>query len=176
MLSTLLVVTIARAALRLSPQYTPAAINLADLYRQARRDSEGEAVLRNALAAAPRDAAIRHALGLVLTRLKRPDEALAEFRKATEFDPGSSQSAYVYAVALHSGGRRDEAMMVLKAALAKHPGNREILSALFAFSRQAGDTTAALGYAEQLATITPDDPNLARAIQELRQAANPAAR
>ncbi len=111
-----------------------------------------------------------------MTRLKRPDEAVVEFRKATEFEPDSSQYAYVYAVALHSGGRRDEAMMVLKAALAKHPGNREILTALISFSRQAGDTTAALGFAEQLAAIMPDDRNLARVIQELRQAANPSAR
>lgn len=111
-----------------------------------------------------------------MTRLKRPDESVAELRKATELEPDSPQYAYAYAVALHSGGRRDEAMMVLQAVLAKHPGNREILSALISFSRQAGDTTAALGFAEQLAAIVPDDRNLARAIQELRQAAKPSAR
>ncbi|WP_347341022.1 tetratricopeptide repeat protein [Bradyrhizobium hipponense] len=165
-----------KAALRLSPQYAPAAVNLADLYRQAGRDGDGEAILRDALAVDPRRAELHHALGLVLTRLKRSDEALAEFRKATELEPDSSAYAYVYAVALHSGGRRDEAMMVLKPALAKHPGNREILSALISFSRQAGDTTAALGFAEQLAAIMPDDRNLARAIQELRRAASPLAR
>ena len=35
-----------KAALRLSPQYAPAAINLADLYRQLGRDADGENVLR----------------------------------------------------------------------------------------------------------------------------------
>ena len=35
-----------RAALKLSPQFAPAAINLADLYRQLGRDGEGESVLR----------------------------------------------------------------------------------------------------------------------------------
>src|SRR5262249_38477470 len=34
-----------KAALRLSPQYGPAAINLADLYRQLGRDADGETVL-----------------------------------------------------------------------------------------------------------------------------------
>ena len=67
-----------KAALRLSPQYAPAAINLADLYRQLGRDAEGEGVLRAAIAASPRDAGLHHALGLTLTRLKRPDEALGE--------------------------------------------------------------------------------------------------
>ena len=40
-----------KAALRLSPQFAPAAINLADLYRQLGRDGEGEAVLRAAIVA-----------------------------------------------------------------------------------------------------------------------------
>ncbi len=67
-----------KAALKLSPQYPTAAINLADLYRQVGRDGDGERTLRDALAVAPRDAGLHHALGLTLTRLKRPDEALAE--------------------------------------------------------------------------------------------------
>jgi len=158
-----------KAALRLSPQYATAAINLADLYRQLGRDNEGEGALRTALAISPREAALHHALGLALTRLKQPDEALAEFQKATELEPDSPQYAYVYAVALHSGGRGDEAMTVLKQALKNHPGNPEILMALVSFSRTAGDVAGALGYAERLAVITPDDPNLTRLIQELRR-------
>ncbi len=158
-----------KAALQLSPQYATAAINLADLYRQLGRDSEGENVLRAALAASPREAAAHHALGLTLTRLKRPDEALAEFRTAIELEPDRSRYAYVYAVALHSGGRRDEAMSVLKEVLRSHPNDRDILSALVAFSRTAGDAKAALGYAEQLAIIAPEDRNLAALIEELRR-------
>ncbi|MFX4865032.1 hypothetical protein ABTB62_19825, partial [Acinetobacter baumannii] len=45
--------------------------------------------------------------------------------------------------------------------------DRQILSALIAFNRMAGDATAALGYAERLAVITPGDPGLARLIEEL---------
>ena len=164
-----------KAALRLSPQYVAAAINLADLYRQLGRDSEGEIILRSALTAAPREAAVHHALGLSLTRLKRPDEALAAFRKANELEPDNAQYAYVYAVALHSGGQRDEAMAVLKGALNKHPGDRAILFALVSFSRMAGDAEAALGYAEQLAVIAPDDRSLAGLVLELRRAIKPSA-
>ncbi len=105
-----------KAALKLSPQYATAAINLADLYRQLGRDTEGESILRAAIAASPRDAAPHHALGLALTRLKQPDAALAEFRRAAELEPGAARYQYVYAVALHSGGRVDEAMTVLKEA------------------------------------------------------------
>ena len=97
-----------KAALRLSPQYAPAAINLADLYRQLGRDGEGESVLRTAIAASPRDAGLHHALGLTLVRLKRPDEALAELRRAAELEPDRARYAYVYAVALHSAGRAEK--------------------------------------------------------------------
>lgn len=159
-----------RTALRLSPQYAAAAINLADLYRQLGRDSEGKTVLRSALVASPREAATHHALGLTLTRLKRPDDALAELRKAAELEPDHQRYVYVYAVALHSSGARDEAMTILKDILKRHPGDREILQALVSFSRMAGDTTAALRYAEQLAVVALDDPGLTALIHELRQA------
>ena len=158
-----------KAALKLNPQYTVAAINLADLYRQVGRDDDGETVLRSVLTASPRNAASHHALGLTLTRLKRTGDALAELRKATELEPDHSRYAYVYAVALHSGGSRHEAITVLKEALKSHPGDRDILSALVAFSRVAGDASAALGYAERLAVITPEDGNLAALIGELKR-------
>jgi len=107
-----------KAALRLSPQYTPAAINLADLYRGVGRDAEGESVLRAAVAAAPQDAGLQHALGLVLVRLKRLDDALGELRRASELDPNQARYAYVYAVGLHSAGRVGDAMTVLKESVA----------------------------------------------------------
>ncbi len=162
-----------KAALQLSPQYLPASINLADLYRQLGRDGEGEAVLRAAITVSPREAAAHHALGLTLTRLKRPDAALPEFRQAAELDSDSARYAYVYAVALNSGGKTAEAITVLKESLARHPSDRDTLSALIAFNRAAGDIGAALTYAERLATVTPDDPNLAGVIQQLRSVAKP---
>ena len=140
-----------KAALRLSPQYVPAAINLADLYRQLGRDPEGERVLRAAIAGSPRDAGLHHSLGLALTRLKRPAEALGELQRAADLEPERVRYAYVYAVGLHSAGRGGEAMAVLKEILARHPGDRETLLALISFSRDAGDIPTALEYAERLA-------------------------
>jgi predicted CXXCH cytochrome family protein len=160
-----------KAALRLSPHYVAAAINLADLYRALGRDGEGETVLRAAIAASPRDAGAHHALGLTLTRLKQADAALAEFRQASELEPDRARYLYVYAVALQSGGHAAEAMTVLKQGLASHPADRDILQALVTYSRAAGDAGAALDYAERLARIVPDDRNLAGLIEELRRQA-----
>jgi hypothetical protein len=44
--------------------------------------------------------------------------------------------------------------------VARHPHNREILTALVQISQQAGDLDSALRYAESLATLTPNDENL----------------
>jgi Flp pilus assembly protein TadD len=101
------------------------------------------------------------------------DTALTEFRRAAELEPAQARYQYVLAVALHSSGLRDEAMTVLKEALRSHPGNRDMLAALISFSRLAGDLTAALGYAERLANIRPDDRNLMGLTEELRQATKP---
>ena len=71
----------------------------------------------SAIAAARPDAGLRHALGLTLTRQKRPADALAEFRAATEIEPDRARYAYVYAVALHSAGQVDEAIALLALSL-----------------------------------------------------------
>lgn len=159
-----------RTALQFDPSYVAASINLADLYRQLGRDSDGEALLRAAIAVSPREAAPHHALGLTLTRLKMPNPALDELRQAAELDPGSARYVYVYAVALNSGGQGAKAIAVLQEGLARHPADRDILSALIAFTRAGGDPAAALGYAERLAAIMPDDPNLAALLRQLRGA------
>jgi predicted CXXCH cytochrome family protein len=162
-----------KAALRLSPQYPAATINLADLYRQLGRDKEGESVLRDTIAVTPLDAGLHYALGLTLTRLKQPaEEALSEFQRATELDPNRARYAYVYAVGLHSAGRNDEAMDVLKRALDQHPGDRDVLLALVTFNRDAGNLAAAVTYAEKAVKLAPDDRELAALLQMLRTQAN----
>ena len=157
-----------KAALRLSPQYAPAAINLADLYRQLGRDGEGENVLRTAIGSSSQDAGLHHALGLTLIREKRADDALGQFRRATELEPDRSRYAYVYAVALHSSGHLDECMKVLKENLDRHPGDRDTLLALVTFNRDSGDIDAALDYAERLSRVAPNEPALTRLKDDLR--------
>jgi predicted CXXCH cytochrome family protein len=157
-----------KAALRLSAQYTPAAINLADLYRQLGRDGEGESVLRTAIASSRPDGGLHHALGLTLIRQKRPDDALNEFRTASELEPDRSRYAYVYAVALHSSGQIGESIKVLKENLARHPDDRDTLSALVTFSRDSGNVAAALDYAERLSRLFPNDRELVRLTDDLR--------
>lgn len=158
-----------RAALRLDPSFAAAAINLADLYRQLGRDSDSEPILREALAGSPRDASLHHALGLMHVRQRRTDAALDELRQAAVLEPGQARYVYVYAIALNSSSRRHDALAVLNDALRRHPGNLELLSAAFSFSREKGDATAALDYAERMARLLPNDQRLNNLVRELRQ-------
>ena len=162
-----------RAALRLSPQFTGAAVNLADLYRQTGRDIDGEKVLRSAINVVPGDGGLHHALGLGLVRLKRLDEALVELRRAADLDRNNARYAYIYGVALHSTGRKQDAITYLKDSLTGHPANRDIIMAIVSFSREAGDVATALRYAEQAAGIAPDDPTVRGIVDELRRQTSP---
>ncbi len=164
-----------RSALRLDPQYAIAAINLADLYRAQRRDSEAEPVLRAAIAEAPRDAALRHVLGLVMVRLRRTPEALVLLAEARELDPSHARYAFVHAVALHSSGRTGEALEVLGRNSARHPRDVDTLAALLSINRDLGRFADALSWGEKLQAIAPATPGLAATLDELRRAAaNPA--
>lgn len=158
-----------RAAIHLDPSFSAAAINLADLYRQLGREGDGERVLREALARSDQDASLHHALGLLLVRQKRLDAALEELQRAVVLDPAQARYAYVYALGLHSAGRRDDATAVLIESLRRHPNDPDALSAMIAFSREKGDLATALAYAERLAGLYPGDRGLAEMIKQLRQ-------
>jgi predicted CXXCH cytochrome family protein len=131
-----------RRAITTDPHFLPAYVNLADLYRALGRDADGEAVLRQGLARAD-DPTLRYALGLLLVRQQRRDEALAELRAAAQADPGAPRYAYVYALALDGAGRRPDAIAVLEAAHRRATGDRDILAALVSLTAQSADTAAA---------------------------------
>jgi tetratricopeptide (TPR) repeat protein len=142
-----------QAAIKLAPRSIPAYVNLADLYRALGRDKEGETVLQEALAIAPDNAAAHYALGLLLVREHRLPDALVMLAKAAELDPGRAHYAYVYAIALNSAGKLDEARRVLEDSQATHQADRETLSGLLSLAKDAGDQPAAAHWAELLSLL-----------------------
>jgi tetratricopeptide (TPR) repeat protein len=158
-------------ALRLDPNFVPALVNVADLYRLQNRDAEGERFLRRAIAAAPEAAEPVHALGLLRTRQQRIKEATELLGKAAELQPGNARYAYVYGVALQATGAMDRAIAVLEGAHALHPADRDIIVALIDMQRQRGDSSAALKYADELVRLEPNDPRVAALRDELQRAA-----
>jgi len=142
-------------AIRLNPAYVPAYVNLADLYRARGMEPEAESLLRRAVEVDPGSAAVHHALGLSLVRQQRTGEGLEELRLATTLSPDDARYVYVYAVALNSTGKPEQAVLVLQGAHNRHPNNRDILSALVAFHRDMGNAIAAQTYAAKLRALSP---------------------
>ncbi len=147
-----------RTALRLDPNFVPAMVNLADLYRAEKREEEGQRLLLQAIAAAPNAAEPVHALGLLKVRQKDYPEALALLSKAAALQPDNTRYSYVYAVALQASGKAGQAIRVLEEVHKRRPADREILLGLISFERGNGDLTAAIKYAQELASLVPSDP------------------
>jgi Tfp pilus assembly protein PilF len=143
-----------RAALEIDSMFLPAYVNLADLYRMQERDADGERLLRAGLALAPRSAALRHALGLTLVRMRRLAEAVNELGRAATLDPADVRFSYVYAVALHSTGKADAAIARLEKTLSVDSTNTDVLAALVSFHRERGESAAAERYAVRLRVLT----------------------
>jgi Flp pilus assembly protein TadD len=160
-------VTEYQTALKLAPQFVPAYVNLADLYRSRGSEAEAERTLREGLAVAPEDATLHHALGLSLARGGRTGEAVAELGRAAALAPDDARMAYAYAVALNSTGRGAEAIAALEKARLRHPNDRDILIALSTFNRDAGQLGEARRYAGLLFEANPNDPDARALLQSL---------
>lgn len=157
-------------ALSLDPRFVGAYVNLADAYRQQKRENDGEKALRRGLARLPRAPDLHHALGLLLVRKGDKGAAIKELAVGAKLAPDNARYSYVYAVGLHSAGRRGEAQSVLRAAEARHPYDLEILGTLVSMIREAGKPRDALPYARKIAEVLPDDPGVKRLLAELERA------
>jgi predicted Zn-dependent protease len=97
-------------------------------------------------------------------------EGMPELRTAAQLAPNNGRFAYVYAVALNSGGNAAEAIKVLNAGLARLPYDRDILSGLAYFNAQAGKRDVAMGYVRQLRELDPDSAEYAQMARQIESA------
>jgi tetratricopeptide (TPR) repeat protein len=144
-----------QTATELNPAFTPAYVNHADLLRAIGQETKAEALLWAALEKASTSSDIYHALGLSLVRQKRSSEALKALEQAAMLSMDNARYIYVYAVALNSSGDNDKAILVLQGAHHRFPANTNILSALVAFHRGAGNYEAAGIYTKKLQGLSP---------------------
>jgi predicted CXXCH cytochrome family protein len=158
-----------RTALRLDPDFVPALANLADLERVRGGDQIGADLLRRAMQLEPGNAAVRHALGLLLVRQHNLAEALPLLREASGLAPDNARYAYVYGVALNASGAPAQAIAVLEQASRAHPTDREVLFALATIARDQGDVTAALVHAKALLALAPADPAAGALVADLER-------
>jgi tetratricopeptide (TPR) repeat protein len=148
-----------REALRIWPESLEAAVNLAELYRTEGRETEAETLLRRTLQKHPDNPIALQALAFSLIRQHRKDEALVLLEHGAR-DGRSAELSYLFGLALIDAGQRERGVQVLEKALARAPGDRDLLLALASQAQASGAQTQAEGYLRRLAAINPDDPAL----------------
>ncbi|MDE0959389.1 MAG: tetratricopeptide repeat protein [Planctomycetota bacterium] len=116
-------------ALKRTPSFGPASVNLADAFRTLDRDAEGIEVLQQAIERVPDDAGLHHALGLALVRVGKKEQALVALAQAVQLAPQSPRYALVHAVALDDGGQTKQAIAALQKARLLHPDDRWLKAA-----------------------------------------------
>ncbi len=135
-------------------------------------DAQGEELLRKAMSIDPRNADVLHALGLSLVRQHNYAEALPLLRQAAELAPDNVRYAYVYAIALNSTGSPEQSRAVLAETHKQHPADRDVLVALIAGARGAGDFAKALSYTRELAQLNPNDQQVKMLLSDLEKQVN----
>jgi predicted CXXCH cytochrome family protein len=156
-----------RKAIAVDDAYMPAYVNLADVLREQQRDGEGEKVLREGLARYPDDPVLLYAYSMLLIRTGRRSEALEPLSRAAEAQ-ADARTEMAHALLVQELGEPDRALELLDEAAERHPGSSELISTLLGAQMQRGDLEGALGSAEHLLRLRPDDPRLQRVVRELR--------
>ena len=156
-----------KRALELNPQFLPAALNLADLYRLQQREQEARLLLQQASAIAPEQGAPWHALGLLETRAGNRELALQYLGRAAELEVIGLRHRYVYAIALQDAGKLDQAIKVLQSLLRLAPENPDILLALVSYCQEAGRKDDARRYAATLRRLLPGNAEIQRLYDSL---------
>lgn len=139
-----------REAIAIDPTFTPAYVNLSDLYRVLGREQEAVTLLRDGVLRAADTASMQHALGLSLVRVGQHREAMQSLETAHRLAPDNARYGYVYAVALFDQGEQPAALRQLERLHAAHESNREVLSALVGYHRKLGHHEAAARYERTL--------------------------
>lgn len=123
-------------AIKIEPYFSAAYLNLADLYRQIQKPTKERDALEAGLKVEPDSGSINHSMGLHFIRQKKYESALGYLQKASELNPANPRYVYIYGVALHSTGKRQEAINILQEANRRFPENRDILNALMTYQSQ----------------------------------------
>ncbi len=142
-----------------------AAVALAKLYSAKQRGADAARTLDAALAAAPNDATLQDAAGVLLAQQKQFPEAEAHFRAAAASAPAGSETQANALLHLGSAllgeGRASDAVTALQKAVALRPKNILSRVQLGSAQFQAGDETGALATLHEALRLDPQSSHAA---------------
>ena len=161
-------------ALALDPTFVPTLVDYADFVHRRRGDEDEVGVLlRRALAAAPESPIVNAAFGLHLVRAGRHGEALAPLATVSQAPDAGPRFIYIHAVAQHSLGHKDAALVTLRCGIQRWPWAPDLLATFLVYLDDA-NAPESRAHLATLVQIAPDDPRT-RALRQ-RYGASPADR
>ncbi len=104
----------------------------------------------------PESAEVHNFLGIMLAEHGRMDEAVAQFRRALELDPGSARTHWNLGAALASRGARPEAITHLRRSVELDPANARARADLASQLIDAGQLDAAIEQSRAALSVAPD--------------------
>ncbi len=159
-----------RQAIDLDPTLPGARINLAELYRATGDNAKSEQTYAEAVTANPDRADLRYGHGLSLVRQKAMEDAIRELQAAVRLDPGNSRYRTTAAIALDSVGRTDDAFGLFDPALASGANDANLLGTAIQFGLKLRRYAETLKFAEALARLQPNDPQVAELVRQIQVA------
>ena len=161
-------------ALALDPTFVPTLVDYADFVHRHRGDEDEVGVLLGrALTVAPESAIVNAAFGLHLVRTGRHGEALAPLATASQAPDTGPRFIYIHAVAQHSLGHKDAALVTLRRGIQRWPWDPDLLATFLVYVDDA-NAPESRAHLATLVQIAPDDPRT-RALRQ-RYGASPADR
>ncbi len=154
-----------RRALSLAPQFVPAYLQIAEVFRTTGQEAQADSVLRTGLDRVPGSIDLQYQLGLALVRQRRIVDALPHLEAAAT--SGVAHYGYVYGVALYEAGRAGPAIAQLQQALTAAPDDQELLYGLASIAAAAGARQVALPPARKLAALNPDNQEIQQFLSRL---------
>ncbi|WP_434156542.1 cytochrome c3 family protein (plasmid) [Sinorhizobium meliloti] len=159
-----------REAIVLDPTLSGAHINLAEFYRATGDNEKSEQAYAEAIAANPDRADLRYGHGLSLVRLKALPDAIEELTAAMRLDPANSRYRTTAAIALDSMGRTNDAFALFGPTIAGGATEANLLGTAIQLGLKLGRYAETLKFAEALARLRPNDPQLEELVRQLRDA------
>jgi Tfp pilus assembly protein PilF len=127
-------------AIRLDPELDLAYWNLAKIFGDEGKLELAAVYYREGLKRKPQSALPYDNLGVILVKLKRPDEALKEFAAAAQADATAAEPHFLMGRLLLQRGKDEDAVVQLRQAMKLDPNNAEIL--IYSASVLAADENA----------------------------------
>jgi len=149
-----------RTALLRDPDFFPALVTLAQWLEANGRSDEARALVADNLKQHPDAALLQHTQGLMLVRAGDTPKAMPYLREAARLEPANAQYGFVLAVALHDGGKVDQACEQLESLLKVQPYNRNARLSLIQYYLENGQEPKAQVVMQSWKKLNPGDPAL----------------